>query len=144
MNKKIDTKLAFGILLVVIALSLLLILSCQFIPFPFIGKTPQPPVSPSASELTVEKFSSEEDFKAYLLEAELGYSGLVSMGEQELLRYLGLQRFLLLRQTVKEEGEKSQKEFQKLLFKSLELTSQILLKPMERKFIFPLREVIIG
>jgi len=82
MNKKIDTKLAFGILAVVIALSLLLILSCQFIPFPFpfTGKPPQPPVSPSVSELTVEKFSSEEDFKAYLAEAELEYSGLVSIG----------------------------------------------------------------
>ncbi len=82
MNKKIDTKLAFGILLGVIVLFLLLILSCQFIPFPFpfTGRLPQPPVSPSVSELTVEKFSSEEDFKAYLLEAELGYSGFVSLG----------------------------------------------------------------
>ena len=85
MNKKINTKLAFGILIGVTVLALLIILSCQFIPIPFVEKLLKQPVSPQpvlppASELTIGKFSSEEDFKAYLSEAELGYSGFTFLG----------------------------------------------------------------
>ena len=78
MNRKIDTRIAFSLLIIVTALALLVILSCRFIPYPPAGESSQPSVSPPAPGLTsglaIEKFSSEDDFKAYLAEAELSAS----------------------------------------------------------------------
>lgn len=80
MNKKIDTRIAFGLLIIAASLALLLILSYQLVAFPSVEIIFKPPVSPPISELAVEKFSSEDDFKAYLLEAELGYSAALFLG----------------------------------------------------------------
>jgi len=80
MNKKIDTRIAISLLVIVTALALLLILTCRLVTFPAVEIILRPLVSHPASELEVEKFSSEDDFKAYLLEAELGYSAALSLG----------------------------------------------------------------
>jgi len=79
MNRQVSSK--FAILLIVILASLVAgytICECRIFPVPFFSpifsRIISPPISSPISQIEdIEKFSSEEDFKSYLQESELGY-----------------------------------------------------------------------
>lgn len=76
-NRQIDTKFGAVLLIVLAAIvSAYVIFGSKSISFPYLPSFPPWFHIPSVSELKdIEKFSSEEDFKAYLAEVELGYTG---------------------------------------------------------------------
>ena len=77
MNKQINPKIAIGILIGLLAvISSYIVLEHKSITFPY-----WPHIFPASKLKDIEKFSSEEDFKAYLKKAELeGMSGFAMMG----------------------------------------------------------------